>query len=353
MRPLGYGAAMLAAVALALSGCASLPRPTPEQLEATKTIAYRAPPIDPKVAERILALDPKHLSEHDVRDTLSKGPTPHVLLIHGGIYPVHLVMISFGRFLAGMGYPEDHVRDPGTQDWSLSPYEDSSHLAGMLAWYFEHDGVRPMIVGHSQGGIQAVKVLRELSGQFTPSLPVWNPLTGSAEDRVGVVDPLTGKDDAVVGGIKLSYVSVVGAGGAALMLPNQWSMIGRVRTVPDAVEDFTGFFIEGDTFAWTFSNPLGSDEYRHNGTAKVRNVVLPFNYNHVMVPDTDTLARDRAIRDWINAYVPGQDVDTSTLPKDARDHVLWAADVWYSIKETWCREAQRYIRARRGTTASN
>ena len=353
MRRFGHGAAMLGAVTLALSGCASLPRPTPAQLEAAKVVAYRAPPVDATVAERILALDPQHLTERDVRDTLAKGPTPHVLLIHGGIYPVHLVMFSFGRFLAGMGYPEDHVRDPGTQDWSLSPYEDSAHFAGMLAWYFEHDGVRPMIVGHSQGGIQAVKVLRELSGQFESSIPVWNPLTGTAENRVSVIDPLTGKDDPVVGGIKLSHVSVVGAGGAALILPNQWSMIGNVRTVPDSVEDFTGFFIEGDTFAWTFGSPLGSDEYRHNGTAKVRNVVLPVNYNHVMVPDTQTLARDPALRDWINAYVPGQTVDTSKLPDDARDHILWAADVWYSIKQTWCLEAQHYLRARRSTTASN
>ena len=40
-----------------------------------------------------------------------------------------------------------------------------------------------MIVGHSQGGIQAVKVLYELAGDVRRRDPVWNPLTDRAEDR--------------------------------------------------------------------------------------------------------------------------------------------------------------------------
>jgi hypothetical protein len=35
------------------------------------------------------------------------------------------------------------------------------------------------------------------------------------------------------------------------------------------------------------------------------------------------------------------------LPADAQLHVMWAADVWYSIKKHWCLEAQTLIRARR------
>ena len=88
------------------------------------------------------------------------------MLLHGGIYPVHLIMVSFGRFLVGMGYPEDAIRDPGTREWSYSPYEDGERLTGILAWYYEHDGMRPMMIGHSQGGMQAVKVLQELDGRF-------------------------------------------------------------------------------------------------------------------------------------------------------------------------------------------
>ena len=59
------------------------------------------------------------------------------------------------------------------------------------------------------------------------------------------------------------------------------------------------------------------------------------------------LAGDAQVRDWINAFVPGTEVDTSALPMEAQVHVLWAADVWYSIKKRWCIEAQNLIRARR------
>ena len=88
--------------------------------------------------------------------------------------------------------------------------------------------------------------------------------------------------------------------------------------------------------------------YHPNGSAKVRNVELPVTYNHVTVPDTARLARDEKTRDWINAYVPGSTADPSDLPGDASLHVLWAADVWYSVKKHWCLEVQRLIRARRG-----
>jgi hypothetical protein len=32
----------------------------------------------------------------------------------------------------------------------------------------------PMMIGHSQGGIQAVKVLHELAGSFGSEVRVWN-----------------------------------------------------------------------------------------------------------------------------------------------------------------------------------
>jgi len=53
------------------------------------------------------------------------------------------------------------------------------------------------------------------------------------------------------------------------------------------------------------------------------------------------------VRNWINAFVPGNGADPSGLPGDASLHVMWAADVWYSIKKHWCLEAQSLIRARR------
>ena len=89
----------------------------------------------------------------------------------------------------------------------------------------------PMMVGHSQGGIQLVKVLHDLAGDGVAQIPVWNPHTDTAEPRVTIVDPFTGAERPVVG-LKIGYASVVGSGGAALMLPNQWSMVRRLRTDP-------------------------------------------------------------------------------------------------------------------------
>src|SRR5438477_3128561 len=180
-------------VALALAGCATPTAPPGE------TTAPRARTADRALEDQILALDPEHLSGGDVR-TLGRGPAPRIILLHGGIYPVHLLMVSFGRFLTGMGYPEAQIRDPETHDWSYSPYEDSGELAGIVAWQYEHDGMRPMIIGHSQGGMQAVKVLRELAGKMdTTQIPVWNPTTHQAESRTTITDPLTGKERPVVG----------------------------------------------------------------------------------------------------------------------------------------------------------
>ena len=227
-----------------------------------------APPaIDASVEERILALDPEHITEHDVRATLEQGPSPQIILVHGGVYGTHLLMMSFGKFLIGMGYPEAKIRDPSDSDYSQSPFGSTARLAGEIAWYYEHDGVRPMMVGHSQGGIQTVKVLYELNGAFTDKLAVWNPITDAAEGRYSIVDPLTGAERPVVG-ISLSYASVVGAGGIALAAPVHWDMAQRLHTIPNTVDDFTGFSIEYDFIALTFPGPDNSNLYHHNGTAQ-------------------------------------------------------------------------------------
>ncbi len=280
-----------------------------------------------------------------MRDTLAKGPAPRIILLHGGIYPVHLVMESAGRFLTGMGYPEDRIRHPGDRRWSHSPYENSAQIAGLIAWYYEHDGMRPMMIGHSQGGIQAVKVLYELAGRFDDPLRVWNPLTDYAEDRTSIVDPLTGDERPVIG-LTVSYASSVGAGGAALLLPNQWSMAGKLRTIPDTVDEFTGFAIGLDLIAWTLPGDTEAINFRRDGNTLVRGVMLPASYSHVFVPDTLDLTADATTRNWIDAYQPA-DAGVATPPENAGSGVLWAADVWHSVKKHWAIEAQRLIRAKR------
>jgi len=82
-----------------------------------------------------------------------------------------------------------------------------------------------MVVGHSQGGIQAVKVLHELAGAFNESVRVWDPLAGSFEERDWIVDPIVGAKRTVVG-IEVSYTTAVGAGGFTRFCPNQWVMTG-------------------------------------------------------------------------------------------------------------------------------
>jgi hypothetical protein len=85
----------------------------------------------------------------------------------------------------------------------------------------------------------------------------------------------------------------------------------------------------------------------------VRNVILPSSYNHVVVPVTRELATRQAMRDWINAYVPDRPGQVDTLPPGPSDNVLWAADVWYSIKKHWCLEAQRLVRAKRALAGAH
>ncbi len=160
------GLLIATALALILCGCATTQlAPPAEDLRAvTAGSVLRSLKIEPAIEGRILTLDPERISDDDVRNALAKGPTPRIFGVHGGVYGVYLLMESFGRFLVGMGYPERMIRDPGDGAYSRGPYEDSAQQAGEIAWYYEHEGVRPMLVGHSQGGIQVVKILHELAG---------------------------------------------------------------------------------------------------------------------------------------------------------------------------------------------
>lgn len=336
---------LVVVLALAASACSVAPKSgsSAAQLEPRRDVLSSLS-LGPDLEERILALDPERISDTDVRTTLGAAPAPQIIGLHGGIYPVYLAMSTFARFLRDMGYPHDRIRHPGDGRLSHSPYENSAQIAGLIAWYYERDGLRPMMIGHSQGGMQAIKVLHELNGEFSDSIPVWNPLTDAAEDRTTIIDPFTRRERPVIG-ISTSYVSTVGAGGAAFLLPNQWIMAGRLRTIPNTTQEFTGFFISVDLWAWNAPGAAESDAYRHNGTAKVRNVSLPESYNHVFVPVTRHLARDPKMRAWINDYTPSSR-DMPPIPEGDSDNLLWAADVWFSIKKHWCLELQRLIRAK-------
>ncbi|MGH8852048.1 MAG: hypothetical protein ACREYD_13750 [Casimicrobiaceae bacterium] len=294
------------------------------------------------VEDRILALDPAHITPLEVRDVLSRAPAPRIINLQGSV--AFITMKPFAEYLVAMGYPESQLRDPHDGSMSRSSFADSEKLAGEIAWYYETEGMVPMLIGHSQGGMLAIKVLYELNGSFHRAIPVWNPMTGQAEPRTTIVDPLTGVERPVVG-LKVGYVAALATGKLPRLLLGQWNMLDKLTSIPDTVEDFTGFSIAWDLIAGT---PPGSEEYRAEGSAHVRNVELSAMTSHIRMPRTRYLTGNPATRAWIDEYDPaappaplpeGPGIDTA--------NIVHAADIWYSVKQHWCIEAQRLIRARR------
>jgi len=301
-----------------------------------------------EVKAKILALNPEHVTDRDVREVLSHAPAPQIINIHGGIFPVHTRMISFSKFLVGMGYPEFSITNGADGTYTFSCYENSAKVAGMIAWYYEKEGLRPMIVGHSQGGMQAVKILDKFAGLTTDKIEVWNPLTWEPEGRYTITDPLTGQLRPVVG-LQLPFATAFGSGGLARVLPNQWDMNGKLRDIPDSVEEFIGFYKGMDLLGGDWLGFGSANYYVAMGTAQVRTVQLPWRYRHGQVPDTMHLLNSPEMMAWINNYqpAPGPVVTPELDEEFAGDsrHILWAAEVWHGIKKHWVLELQRMIRA--------
>jgi hypothetical protein len=334
VRTRGSARTILATIAFLLIGCA----PATPAADNDGPFALREG-LDRAVEERILALVPERISADEVRDTLAHAGAPRVIALQGSV-PV-VTMAPFAEFLIAMGYPANRVR-AADGSLSYSSFADARELAGTLAWYYEHEGMMPMLIGHSQGGMIAVKVLHELAGGFEPSVPVWNPYRG-AEPRTTIVDPLDGKERPVVG-LKVAYAAAIATGKLPRLLLGQWNMLSRLREIPDTVAEFTGFSLEWDAIAGNFGH---AEPYRALGSARVRNVILPPNASHVDLPRVAELAQNPATRDWIDRYEPGTNAPLPAASIDT-SNLLHAADIWYSVKKHWCLEAQRLIRARRG-----
>jgi hypothetical protein len=348
--PLACALIALCAVWL-LGGCATYDRKglEPATARALEQAVVSWAALAPELEQRILSFDPENVTESDIRDVLSRAPAPRIINIHGGIYPVHMRMVSFSEFLIGLGYPACSITNPGDGTYTFSCYESSQIIAGVIAWYYEKEGLRPIMVGHSQGGMQAVKVLQLFAAPAGQRIPVFNPLLWKKEHRCEIVDPLTGLKRPVVG-LQLPYATAMGAGGLTRLLPNQWGMNGRLRTIPDSVEEFTGFYKGRDLLGGDFLGYGPANHYRASGTAAVRNFELPAADKHGAVPDTKHLLRSRKVCDWINDYRPGGGaVNVQELSEQLEadcTNILWAADVWYSIKKHWVLELQRRIRAK-------
>jgi hypothetical protein len=341
-------------------------------------LAWSASPTEQKAAaaviasdkaadDSILALECERVSASDVRDVLSHAPAPRIIALRGSLGLGN--MPSLAQFLMAMGYPEERLRNPADGSLAYSSYVDSRKLAGTLAWYYEREGMMPMLIGHSLGGMVAIRVLHELAGGFEASIEVWNPLTDRGEGRTWIADPAEGTHREVVG-LQVPYAAALATGKLPRLLQGQWTMLGKVREIPDSVADFTGYTIPWDLIAGTFP---GSEPYRATGSATVRNVELPASTSHIGLPDVRALAEPAATRAWIERYRPGDAVpvrpatngantdaiadndmrrnDTAVDPRTG--NLLVAADVWYSVKKHWCLEAQRLIRTRRMIAARN
>jgi len=126
------------------------------------------------------------------------------------------------------------------------------------------------------------------------------------------------------------------------VLLGQWSMLSRLRLIPDTVEDFTGFTIPGDVIA---GNVFGDDPYRARGSANVRNVTLPEGYSHIRLPQMRHLAEQPVTRAWIEAYAPDAAPPLPTVAGIDATNLVHAAEIWWSVKKHWCIEAQRAVRA--------
>jgi hypothetical protein len=290
--------------------------------------------------DRVLALAPDHISMRDVREVLAHASAPRIINLQGSV-PI-VTMAPFAEFLIAMGYPEERIRNPDDGSLSYSSFIDARELAGTLAWYYEHEGMMPMLIGHSQGGMVAIKVLHELAGDFGPSVPVWNPHHHAAEARTAIIDPITGEERPVVG-LKVPYAAALATGKLPRLLLGQWDMLARLHEIPDTVAEFTGFSFQWDAIAGNFG---AVEPYRASGSAEVRNVTLPAGASHLTLPRVVELARDPATRDWIDRYVPGTTFAPPAVTIDTAN-LLHAADIWHGVKKHWCLEAQRLIRARR------
>jgi hypothetical protein len=297
---------------------------------------------DRSYEDRILALDAEKISPADVRDVLAHAPAPRIISLQGSM--ALITMTPFAEYLIAMGYPESRLRDPRDGSLSRNSFADSEEIAGTLAWYYEREGMMPMLIGHSQGGMLAIRVLYELAGAFHAEIPVWNPMTGQPEQRTTIIDPLTRHERPVIG-LKVPYVAALATGKLPRLLLGQWQMLGRLRSIPDTVEDFTGFSIEWDLIAGTVP---GSESYHADGTAHVRNVTLAAETSHIRMPRARDLAVNPVTRAWIDGFDPGSPpAAPPQAPGVDASNIVHAADIWYSVKKHWCLEAQRLIGAQR------
>src|SRR5204863_7265335 len=111
-----------------------------------------------------------------------------------------------------------------------------------------------------------------------------------------VTDQSHGRVLPVVG-LTVPFAAALATGTLPRLLLGQSTMLGKLRSIPDSVEEFTGLTILWDPIAGTFT---GGEPYHASGTAGVRNVDLPAATSHIGLPNIKELATHANARAWID-----------------------------------------------------
>ena len=202
----------------------------------------------------------------------------------------------------------------------------------------------PMLIGHSQGGMLAMRTLHELAGDVRRRVPGRRSARPRAAlPRTTIVDPLHRRERPVVG----LHVGVRGRARhrqAAARAARQWSMLPRLREIPDTVAEFTGFRHPGRPDRRQPLRRRALRARRHGARAQrhAAGELQPHRRCRARAPRRATRhARvDRRLRTGRSRRAAGA---------GGRRHanLVHAADIWHSVKQHWCLEAQRGA-ARRG-----
>ena len=296
-----------------------------------------ASPLSLPGAARLAALDCTRVSAADVAEVLSRAPAPRIIALHGSV--PFVTMEPFAEFLVAMGYPDERLRNPVDGARTYRSFVDSRRLAGEIAWHYERDGLMPMLIGHSQGGMVVIKVLHDLAGGEALSIPVWNPARAEPESRTAIVDPRDGID-ATGRGPQARF-----RGGAChrLAAPRPARPMGRAAVA--ARRSRFGGRVHG------IRHPLGSDcrdgsragrlpRDRYGAGAQCRAARRLQSHRPARDIPPRPAARDAW---WVDAWW----LDAAPeMPKDVDvTDLLHAADLWYSVRRHWCEGAKAFARA--------